>query len=517
MTNNVFYYFGDDKVFYSNLKGALDHYLQEEVVLKKFFATQESSIQSLFAEVVEGQPDAVLIDFSLHSQDFLHLAEILARTPFEKKIHIIGILDHLKTDSILVEAQATGATLCFIKSDHTKDIAQILLRLVYPGKVADPNYVKVKINETWTTSIIAKVGFISETGIHIETDLKLNRGDVIPLEHFWRNRALVPSKDVIVRNVDERNLVYNFANAIDADFEFVDTFKNPDRTPEEEVKRYNLVEEFKFRFKKSFKKTFTTSQVKRAKVLIFDSQYSIYRDNKRSDRFPFILRCLGSSHWANEQLNRLTPHIVAFSLDDIVNEATIRTVTNWARNQSVMPYLIIFNAQEGAVSDWQTRMGYNQMLVSSGPMDVDLLLKMAQVFESKLKTKDNDENQRMYISKLKEESNCVIEVELEVLHLSESDIIFTSTRRIPVGCNLRIKTPISTLAYVFSEQEQKGVYTYQAILHCHDELEKNSIRRYINAVLFRENEIKVADKKDLVSEDAKLRHILSKSVLKNDD
>src|SRR5690606_37359553 len=236
-------------------------------------ASQETSIQSLFIEVAEGLPDAVLIDFSLYPEDYLHLARILSRTPFEKDIKIIGIFDHFTTSRILVDSQSTVISLSFIKSDHIKDIGLTLMRLLTPESFNAPGFVKVKVNEIWKTGLTSKVGYITEAGLHFETNLKFNTGEKIHLDHFWRNKTLIPSKEVSIRKVDESNIVYNYAYGVDAEFEFVDSIQEQDPTPEEEVKRFELIDNVKYRFKKMFSKLLPNSRPKRVKVLFIDSQF----------------------------------------------------------------------------------------------------------------------------------------------------------------------------------------------------------------------------------------------------
>lgn len=513
MSERILYYFGDDKVFFSGLKAMLSTHSQT-ISLKKFFASQESAIQSLFTEVSEGLPDAVLIDFSLHKEDYLHLARILSRTPFKKNIKIIGILDHLKTNQLLTEVLSTGLSLCFIKSDHIKDIAITLMQLVYPGKVSTPSYVKVKLQESWTAGLVSKVGFIIENGLHFETNLKLEVGQQVQLEHFWRNKTLIPSKEVTIKNVEEKNLVYNFNYAVDAEFVFIDR-PTEDLEPADEVKRLSQIEDAQYRFKKIFQKNKESSQGKKAKVLLIDSEFLIYKDKKRSDRFPYMIRCLGSEVNIQGELSKFNPHIIVFSLDEIITENTVALVKDWCNNQGVSPYFIIFKSELN-VTQWQEKLNYQSLLASAEELNTEVLLKMAQVFAKKIEDIEN-QSKKIFISKHKEESICEVEVTIRVVHLSESEILFTTERPIPLTSNLIIRSPIKTLVYLAAEQEQNGLYQYQGILHSHDELEKNSIRRYINAALFRENEVQVADKSALVGPDAKLKEILKKSHLKSED
>ncbi|MFA5583719.1 MAG: hypothetical protein WDA09_05855 [Bacteriovoracaceae bacterium] len=517
MTDKTFYYFGDDKVFFSGLKSMLDLSSQNSIKLKRFFATQEVSIQSLFCEVAEGLPDAVLIDFSLYSEDYLHLARILSRTPFDKDIRIIGIFDHSTDSRTLIDAQSTGISLSFIKSDHIKDIGLTLMRLLAPEKFNGPSFVKVKVNEKWITGLTSKIGFITETGLHFETNLKFNVGEEVRLEHFWRNKTLIPSKEITVRHVDESNIVYNFSYGVDADFEFVDSIQDQDPTPEEEVKRFELIDDVKYRFKRMFLRLLPNSRPKKVKVLFIDSSFSIYRDNKRTDRFPYMLRCLGSNKNILTEMTKFNPQIIVFSIDgeNITQETVIEVMESYIQ-QGNTPYIIIFNT-EMPVKDWQTTLNYSNLLASAEEINIEILTKIASIFEKKIKSLETNQSKKVFISNSKEESNCEIELTVDVKMLSECDIQFSSSRKIPLGSNLIIKSPIQTLIYISSEQEDKGLFHYQGILHSHDELQKNSIRRFINATLFKENEVQIADKHTLVTQDTKLKEILKNSQLKSED
>src|SRR5690606_25747199 len=131
--------------------------------------------------------------------------------------------------------------------------------------------------------------------------------------------------------------------AVDAEFEFIDTPKD-DLEPADEVKRYNQVDDAKYRFKKIFLKNVDISQVKRAKVLLIDSEFLIYKDKKRSDRFPYMIRCLGSEVNIQRELSKFNPHIIVFSLDESITQNTVTLVKDWCSSKNVTPYFIIFNS-----------------------------------------------------------------------------------------------------------------------------------------------------------------------------
>lgn len=519
MSEGLLYYFGDDKVFFNNLKTTVEAYAARhlDIEVKKFYATQEGTIQSLFLEVSRTLPDVVVIDFSLHFQDYIHLARILGRASFEKDVKIIGVLDHQSPQEMLVEVQTTGVSLSFIKSDDINDTVQNIFRITFPKNFSASNFAKVKLKEEWVVGVLSKIGYITEKGFHFETNLLLKRGELIQVRHFWQNKYLIPSKCMTVKSIQEDNLIYHFDRAVDTEFEFIDPIVG-DKTPEDEVKRFSLIEDVKHRYSKFFSKNLGSSSQKIAKVLIVDSQYTLYQSQKRSDRFPYILRCLGDDKNVIKEIARLRPHIIVFSLDELIDHKAVTLVKNWLKQNSKeeLPYLVIFNSST-STQDWQSLLDYKNILASSGEMDTDILIKMAKVFESKTQISHDTKEKKLYVSKVKEESNCEVEVRIEVNYLTESDLQFTSSRELPLNTNLVIRNPIQTLVYLVAVKEQNGLFSYQGILHSHNELEKNSIRRYINSSLFEESEMKIVDKKEIVEENSKLMNILKNSKLKAEE
>src|SRR5690606_22613944 len=100
------------------------------------------------------------------------------------------ILDHQSPQEMLVEVQTTGVSLSFIKSDDINDTVQNIFRITYPKNFTASNFAKVKLKEEWTAGVLSKIGYITEKGIHFETNLSLSLGEMIRVRHFWQNKYL---------------------------------------------------------------------------------------------------------------------------------------------------------------------------------------------------------------------------------------------------------------------------------------------------------------------------------------
>ena len=116
MANTLFYYFGDDEAYFRTLVGEFKTHTRMQIDFKRVFESDEKKIQSLFIKIFREKPSCVFIDFSKHTQDYLHLARIISRTPMDHSAVIVGLVDYLSPPEVLMESIATGVDLTHIKS-----------------------------------------------------------------------------------------------------------------------------------------------------------------------------------------------------------------------------------------------------------------------------------------------------------------------------------------------------------------------------------------------------------------
>ena len=234
-----FYYLGDDEAYFRALQGEFRKHAKVPIEFKRFFETSEVRIQSLFLKIFKDKPACVFVDFSKNTQDYLHLARLISRTPFEHQFLMVGLTDYLSPPDVLKESIATGANLNFIKSAETFDVAFSVTKLIAPQSIGDHGFANASLKEELETGVLCKIGYVQEDGLHIESDHPLSKGDRLVLNHHWLEKRIVPSRHLFVKKVSDSNMFYQFKLNADLDFLFVDDFLPPEGMEAEEIQKKN--------------------------------------------------------------------------------------------------------------------------------------------------------------------------------------------------------------------------------------------------------------------------------------
>lgn len=98
----------------------------------------------------------------------------------------------------------------------------------------------------------------------------------------------------------------------------------PNLVNDKKFERDKMVINCKSQLKKWVKENSSESVAKTAKVLIVDREFSFYQNQPRTDKYPYIIRCIPYFHDMGDELNRLRPQVIAFALED--KEASARIV-----------------------------------------------------------------------------------------------------------------------------------------------------------------------------------------------
>ncbi len=506
-SNVLFYYFGDDEAYFRTLMGEFKKSTRLPIEFKRIYTSDEKKIQSLFLKVFKDKPSCVFIDFSKNAQDYLHLARILVRTPSEHQFATVGLVDYLSPPEILLESIATGVDLTHIKSAESYDVILDVAKLIAPNEIGEHGFATASLKETWEAGVPVKVGYVNPNGFHFETDLPLHKGDRIKVKHHWLQKKIVPSKEMFIQDVSTKNLFYHFKNAVDAEFLFVDEFLPPEGMEDVdiEVKKKEREEYIVFHKKQLTKwldDNASRSQEKKAKVLVVDREFRFYEDQPRTDKHPYTVRCVPSLENIDEELDRLDPQVIAFSLEK--EDATDPKNTNEillnlinaikAKNPNSLPFIIIFNSQTSS-KELQENFGYSHAMGSDGELSVDVLLRMAEVFEKKLEASIGKSKakhtEKVFLKKTNTDSIAEIVISAQVIKLSESDMIFQSEIPLPVGMNLHFEYPVNMFVNVQPAKAQGKIPEYLGLIHCLGEDQKKELRRFVNTVFFRDHDAKV--------------------------
>ncbi len=514
MANTLFYYFGDDEAYFRTLVGEFKTHTRMQIDFKRVFESDEKRIQSLFIKINRDKPACVFIDFSKHSQDYLHLARIISRTPMGSKVVTIGLVDYLSPPEVLMESIATGVAITHIKSPECYDVVFDVTKLVAPNEIGEHGFANASLKEEWEAGIPLKVGYVHHDGLHLETDHKLNKGDRIRMNHAWTDKRIVPSKHFFVQNISTKNLFYHFKYAVDVEFLFIDEFLPPEGMEEERInekkqEREDLIIWHKKQLKKWIEDNVSRSQEKKAKVLVVDSGFHFYENQERTDKHPYTVRCLPYLEDIGAELDRLEPQVIAFALDKDdateprnTNEQLVKLL-NAVKNkiQDTSPFVVVFNSKVNS-KEMQDNFSYAHIMATESDLSVEIMVRMADIFDKKMAKiseveKPTPKNEmKVFLKKTNTSSIAELLIPINVVKLSETDMILTSEVPLPIGMNLHLTQPVDMFVNIQPTKNQGKNPEYHGLIHCLGESEKKELRRYVNSVFFRDHDAQVSAETD---------------------
>jgi hypothetical protein len=505
--NLLFYYFGEDEACFRALQVEFKRHAKIPITFARFNEENPDDIETLFLKVYTDKPNCVFIDFSKNIHDQLHLARLLIRTPLENKVIIVGLVDYLSPPEVSREIISTGAHLNFIKGSDPYDIAFHVTKLVSPQSIGELGFATATLSEDFDCGIVCKIGYIDPDGIHIETDYPLAKGSRVVFNHHWANKNIVPSRQAFVKEVTSKNLFYHFKFNADLDFLFVDDFLPPEGMPEEERKQKNGTREEEVVFHKKtllkwIEENANGSLEKRAKLLVVDSTFHIYKDLVRTDKLPYTIRCIPFFDNVDSELDRLRPQIIAFEMDNGENQRntldSLKKLVSalMARFPDLKPFIIVFNTELSS-KDIQGAIQYNQALAHTAELSSNLLIKLATMLQNKMTSEAGNEiqsdAQKIFLRKNDPAAIGELMYSVKIIKLSESDLILQTDYPLPSGSNLHFTSPVEMFVNVMPSAKPSGkVPEFNGLIHSISEASKKDLRRFINSVFFREHDAQVS-------------------------
>jgi hypothetical protein len=193
----LFIYFGDDEAYFKALQGEFQQNLKAQIKFIRMYESEEKKIQHFYVEIVRKKPAVVFIDFSKQTLDYLHLARLVSRIKLEQKVVTVGLVDYLSPPQVLAESMATGVQFTFVKGPETFDVCFCISKLLLPNESNEHGFATADLNETWSVGAVSKVGYITESGLHVETNFPLSKGDQLKIVHFWQVKKRFPLEKLL--------------------------------------------------------------------------------------------------------------------------------------------------------------------------------------------------------------------------------------------------------------------------------------------------------------------------------
>lgn len=508
--NQLFYYFGDDEVYFRALQTEFARSSRQRIDLKRFFETDEKKIQSLFLKVYNHRAVGVFIDFSKHPQDYLHLARIISRTKMEHQLITVGLIDYLSPPELMRESIATGVSLTHIKGGETFDLVFDVIKLVSPNDVGEHGFASAALKEDIEAGIPVKVGFVADESLHFETNYPLQKGDRIRVDHHWTEKRVVPSRELFVTEVSTKNLFYHFDYAVDAEFLFVDEFLPPEGMTDEKVEerkreREDLIVYHKKQLSKWLEDNESRSEEKRAKVLVIDRNFEFYNLQTRTDKHSYSIRILPFVDDIGAELDMFQPQVIGYVIEKVAEDGDKSRVKNTydhfcqivnaakTKFPDNLPFFVLFHSELKS-KDVQDALRYPQILATDTDFEVSTLAKMSEMFTKKIdaeKKKEKSKGRKIFLKKTHAASLAEILIPITITKISETDLIFQSELPVKAGMNLHLKKPVEMFIHVQPAKAQGKIPEFYGLIHCMGEANKKELRRFVNSVFFRDHDAQV--------------------------
>lgn len=496
-------YLGDDGAYFKVLQSEFSN-LYPGIKFLQFSASTPQSIQHLMMEILLQDPEVVFIDFSKHTDDFVHLSRILANLNKEKPLPIIGLHDYLANPENIKLSFLAGVMINHLKGAEVFDVVYSAINLATPGQAKEHGFATGQIQEKVQAFHLVKVGYLAEKYLHIETNLEFEKNQEVRIHHAWLDKKLIPSTLTRVKKTSKEMLFYNFKNSVDLEFAWLDPVVVSDaddeqRTAELQNERTHYVQKAKKLLKTWVDENVDRSGHKSVRVLIVDRSFRFFNNRARSDSYGYALRCQPFLIDLTAELLAQRPQVIAISLDveteghQYPNDmAFLEKLVAFIKEKMAeeAPYLVVFNLKDLKSKEVQANLKYTNIMAMDGDIDPDVLLKMAKIFSDKLKvlTEGESDEAKFVVKKSSPQSIGEIEDEIEIHQISESDLIVSSDKPLAHGMSLRIKTPFEGVITIVDHPQNTKPPLYYALINGVGEIEKKNLRRYVNSIFFKDHD-----------------------------
>ncbi|EQC48035.1 hypothetical protein [Bacteriovorax sp. Seq25_V] len=550
-------YIGSDKGYWSNLTHRFKlNYQHVEFDFINLPPCNMDTVNSQILECLDINPSFVYLDLSKTEQPLYQLGQYLKRTTAFANTPVIGLIEDINK---LEETLLLGFDFVFIKCAEIHDVIYHPYFKRFPKEALKKDFALARTTIESKVVETMRIGYFAEDYMHIECDSDFNVGDILKIKTSLPEDC-VKSKYFTVKHKSERDLYYSYRFSYDLEYKLIDdlVFNNEDieeanKIADEKVRKNAIdhiqkgrnlkIEEHeknKIKLKKNLKAWINDNKdakvAKRTKVLIVDENLSFLTSEKRRlDSFPCTIRIETALSDDFIQIDHYLPQLIVFKIPEVVlsaqeemlpedkqheikvrNESKLteffsRLVSKVNSIEDYTPFIIIFNCKSFTSKAFQDTFRYDFILTNPNRIDLDMILKMADLYQTKqdekfkkvvqdkiaklrkedplkygkLNISDFEEN-RFYVSKKHKLSRASYEQVIQIKAISESEVYFLTEYALELG-NYRLSDPFPMVIRLVPQdgkpfQQQDGKLLYKSLIHSIGENEKKELRRHINDV-----------------------------------
>ncbi len=216
-------YIGNDKKYWDALKQRFNgQYAREESNFKFEFLTmwsfKESDFYGLFLRLLEIDPKIIYIDVTERTDQLLDIGQLISQDDKFRSIPIVGLIE---SQDMIHQCRSAGLSFTHIKCPEYHDVVYDPMCVAYPQDVIKPDFAEARFSRDVELIVDFKILSISATSMHVEGNIRLEKGQIIDLQSDLP-KNIVPSSRFIVKQIYNKNLFYDCMYGYDFDFIFLD-------------------------------------------------------------------------------------------------------------------------------------------------------------------------------------------------------------------------------------------------------------------------------------------------------
>ncbi len=327
------YYIGADVGYFDTIRSRfLKNYPRDKWTFEVLSSKDKKQYQRIFAKLVQVQPAIIYIDFSYNRDSQLKLAQLLTRENAIRKCPIIGLVEEKEH---VRDCISSGLSVTHVKGGEYHDVVYNPMLMAFPKEVVKPQFARAKFSKQVELIDDFRIGFITKDSVHAEGNIELKVGETVTID-LDIPTSLLPSREFIVKAVDDKNLYYDFKYAYELQFVFVnrEELQESEKTDflgetdpkkieklKQEAERKSRHKEAEYqdqlsRTKKKMRdwiatKTDSTAP-KKTKIMIVDEGMGLMAQDKLIDDFPYAIRFHTYLSESFKELSTFRPNIIAY-------------------------------------------------------------------------------------------------------------------------------------------------------------------------------------------------------------
>jgi len=217
----VVVYIGNDNKYFDNIRQRYINLYQSdkyEFDFHELWGFEEDNYYGMFINVLSLKPNIVYIDVTERTEQLLDIAFLVSQDIRFHKVPVVGLIE---SPNMIHPCRSAGLSFTHIKCAEYHDLVYDPMCVAFPSDAIKPEFVEAKFSENMDLVVDFKILSISATGLHVEGNIRLEKGQVIELRNYLP-KNIVPSSRYVVKQIYNKNLYYDAMYGYDLDFVFVD-------------------------------------------------------------------------------------------------------------------------------------------------------------------------------------------------------------------------------------------------------------------------------------------------------